>query len=252
MAYEKNGPRIFSIDDGKAEKAQKYGWLNAIHYMAPASLAGVGNLCPYATPGCLALCLGEHSGQAGIVKKGEEYTGINNTRASRRAKAVLFMKDRANYVSRIASEIAKASRKASRLGLKLCIRLNGSTDIAWEGIAVTWQGAKFRNLMTAGPGVQFLDYTKNAARMAKARPVNYYLILSRSETNEAECAAVLRNGHGNVAIVSETIPATWQGFPVVSGDDHDLRHLDPAGHVVALSPKGRQAAKDITGFVIRG
>jgi hypothetical protein len=47
-------------------------------------------------------------------------------------------------------------------------------------------------------------------------------------------------------------PSAWQGFPTVDGDKHDLRHLDPrGGFVVALSPKGRIAKKDKTGFVVR-
>ncbi len=37
--------RIFSIDSPKAIKSLDYGYLNAIHYMAPASLSGF-NLCP--------------------------------------------------------------------------------------------------------------------------------------------------------------------------------------------------------------
>ena len=56
--------RIFSTDSPKAIKADKYGYLNAIHYMAPADLAGVGNLCPFLSTGCKALCLGAHSGAA--------------------------------------------------------------------------------------------------------------------------------------------------------------------------------------------
>jgi len=45
----------------------KFGYLNAIHYMAPHTLGGVGNLCPHASEGCKALCLGHYSGQAGMV-----------------------------------------------------------------------------------------------------------------------------------------------------------------------------------------
>jgi hypothetical protein len=45
-------------------------------------------------------------------------------------------------------------------------------------------------------------------------------------------------------------PDTWHGFPVIDGDAHDLRHLDPRGVVVALSPKGPKAKKDKSGFVI--
>ena len=58
--------RFFSVDSPKAVKAQYYGWLNAINYMAPHRLAGVGNLCPNASAGCIALCLGEHSGNAAL------------------------------------------------------------------------------------------------------------------------------------------------------------------------------------------
>ena len=47
--------RIFSMDSTKAIKAQGYGYLNAIHYMAPAMMAGVGNLCPDATDSCKEL-----------------------------------------------------------------------------------------------------------------------------------------------------------------------------------------------------
>ena len=117
--------RIFSIDNPKASKALAYNYINAIHYMAPHKLAGVGNLCPDASAGCKALCLGEHSGAAiyypSVIK-------------SRIAKARRFMKDRAAYMRDMTSAIRAAYRKAQRDGFSLCVRPNGSTDIAWEGI----------------------------------------------------------------------------------------------------------------------
>jgi hypothetical protein len=75
--------RFFSVDSPKAIKAQALGWLNAINYMAPAASGGAGNLCPHASPGCLALCLGWYSGQAGMISNAELETGSNATRASR-------------------------------------------------------------------------------------------------------------------------------------------------------------------------
>jgi hypothetical protein len=55
-----------------------------------------------------------------------------------------------------------------------------------------------------------------------------------------------------VAIVfGGAFPQTWNGFPVIDGDAHDLRHLDPRGCVVALSPKGTRAKRDASGFVVR-
>jgi hypothetical protein len=47
------------------------------------------------------------------------------------------------------------------------------------------------------------------------------------------------------------LPATWHDYPVIDGDTHDLRHLDPKGVVVGLSPKGNKAKHDRSGFVVR-
>ena len=45
-----------------------YGYLNAINYMALASTAGVGNLCPPCLTWLLGpLCAGWYSGQAGML-----------------------------------------------------------------------------------------------------------------------------------------------------------------------------------------
>jgi hypothetical protein len=46
-------------------------------------------------------------------------------------------------------------------------------------------------------------------------------------------------------------PETWNGYRVIDGDEHDLRHLDPKGVVVGLSPKGSKAKRDMSGFVLR-
>lgn len=234
--------RIFSVDNPKASKAQAFGWLNAIHYMAPASLAGVGNLCPDATNGCKALCLGEHSGAAVY------YPSVIQSRIE---KARRFMKDRKSYFVDVVRAIHSAKRKAEAEGLKLCVRLNGSTDIAWESI----KAGSGDSLVNAFPEIQFTDYTKSFKRaMAHATgklPPNLSLTFSRSESNDAQCLEILRAG-GNVSVVfSGAFPDSWHGFPVINGDTHDLRHLDPKGVVVGLSPKGHKAKRDKSGFVVQ-
>lgn len=238
--------RIFSIDSAKAVKAQDYGYLNAIHYMAPATLAGVGDLCPFRSPSCTAACLGWTSGQAGMVKSDDV---INSVRQSRIDKARRFMRDRAAYMQDVMRSINKAQDQAYRMGMALCVRMNGSTDISWEGIKVVNE-----TLFEIFPEVQFVDYTKSKRRaIAHAKgllPRNYHLTFSRSETNEADCLEVLAAG-GNVAVVFDKLPETWHGYRVIDGDKHDLRHLDPKGVVVGLTPKGRKAKKDTTGFVVR-
>jgi hypothetical protein len=239
---------FFSLDSPKAIKASKFGYVNAINYMAPASTAGVGNLCPHASAGCLALCLGWYSGQAGMLSNAELETGSNNVRRSRQRKAEMFMRDRKAFLEFVTKGIAAAQRKALRVGKALCVRLNGATDIVWESVAPF----VFATFST----IQFVDYTKNYKRMLRfcegKLPSNYHLTFSRSEINEAECLDVLAHG-GNVAVVfAGKLPETYLGRQVINGDEHDLRHLDAKGGVVVgLSPKGRKTKNDTSGFVVR-
>ena len=240
--------RIFSFDSAKAIKAQGYGWLNAIHYMAPASLAGVGNLCPKATASCKALCLGWFSGQASMVSHD---AALNSVRQSRIDKARRFMRDRDAYMRDVVRSIQLAEKKAQRMGLKLCVRLNGSTDISWEGIKVEAYGLLHQNIMAVFPHVQFVDYTKIASRLDRPLPANYSLTLSRTESNDSDVVRIVASGLGNAAVVFDSVPTQWQGLPVIDGDAHDLRHLDPRGVIVGLSPKGSKAKRDTSGFVVR-
>ena len=262
--------RIFSTDSPKAIKADAFGFINAIHYLAPHSRGGVGNLCVDASPACIALCLGHTSGQAGMVPNAEMETGDNAVRRSRREKTQRFMRDRANYMRDVCRSIDNLIMRASEFGKRLCVRMNGSSDIAFEGIrfqitrdargrvaSVTLGGVGARNIFDHYADIDFVDYTKNPRRFDRALPRNYWLTFSRSETNEAQAIELLRRGV-NVAVVfgGDTKPMAWSGFSVIDGDEHDLRHLDPrapygtAGFVIGLSPKGRVAKRDSSGFVV--
>lgn len=257
-------PRMFSMDSTKAIKAQDYGWLNAINYMAPADTAGIGNLCPHASAGCKALCLGEHSGQAAMISRD---TGTNEVRESRKRKAVYFMRNRPAYMAETARHIALAYRQAQRKRMHLAVRMNGSTDIAYESVRfmvddtlaayvakVTGKDTKAgaHTVFTLFPYIQFVDYTKNPKRFARALPQNYDLTFSRSETNDADAIELLSKGVNVAVVFANTLPDNWHGFPVIDGDKHDLRHLDAkGGRVVGLLPKGSKAKRDQSGFVVR-
>ena len=58
----------------------------------------------------------------------------------------------------------------------------------------------------------------------------------------------------NVAVIfGDGLPETWNGYAVIDGDLHDLRHLDPRGGVVVgLAPKGNKAKKSDSPFIVRG
>ncbi len=253
---------FFSYDSPKAIKADKYGYLNAINYMAPARSAGVGNLCSHTSPGCIALCLGRESGQAAMRPEG----GTNSVLDSRERKARYFMGERQAYMREMLLHIAHAIREARSRGKRLVVRPNGSTDIAYEGVRVTIDPefaaelseiANFtvpsgaQTIFTAFPRVQFVDYTKNPLRFNRPIPANYDLTFSRSEINEADCAIVLALGRNVAVIFGDGLPAAWLNYPVIDGDKHDLRHLDPKGVVVGLSPKGHKAKKSTSGFIVR-
>ena len=243
-------PRIFSTDSAKAAKGVNFGYLNAIQYMSPSRSGGHGNLCSHASRHCIELCLGKYSGQAAMVLDLEG--GLNSVRLSRANKARLFMTDRQNYLEQIAKAIFRLIIVAQLLGLKLVIRLNGSTDIAYERIKFTWDGQRV-TLFELFPTVQFVDYTKNPTRLySPTRPANLSLTLSYSGDNITECLRALAAGH-NVAVVFGTavLPDRFFGHRVISGDLHDLRHLDPRGVVVGLTPKGAKAKRTTTPFIVR-
>jgi hypothetical protein len=91
-----------------------------------------------------------------------------------------------------------------------------------------------------------MDYTK----MIKRKPLpNYHLTVSYSEAN-AKYASMVAASDKNIAVVfRDRLPKEFLGRPVIDGDKHDLRFLDPPGSVVGLIAKG-SAKRDASGFVI--
>jgi hypothetical protein len=224
---------LLTTSNPKTQKGVKYGWLSAIMHLAPSTSAGLGNMCPDASPECIRFCLNK-AGRGGIFKKGEK---TNAVQEARKYRTMRFVSD-PQFFYDLDNEISRHANKASRLGLKPCVRLNGTSDIDWIK-ATAFAGSLFDRWRN----VQFYDYTKSFHRMvdfltAKDYPSNYHLTFSRSELNDAECDTVLRHG-GNVAVVFDSVPDSFRGRPVCNGDDSDLRFLDPRGVWVGLKAKGK-------------
>jgi len=193
--------------------------------LAPHSLAATGNVCPHASPGCIAPCL-YGAGNGGV------FPAIGN---ARRAKTVAFALAREWFLEKLSRELAS---KLARADGDIAVRLNVFSDIAWERYGV----------IQAFPAIQFYDYTKNPGRAEI--PANYDLTFSRSETEKSEARAIelLASGTRRVAVVfacpswrseenKPQLPRTWKGYPVVDGDTTDLRYLDPVQCVVGLRAK---------------
>ena len=243
-------PKLLSVSaDAKTVKGEKQGYLTGVMYLAPYKLSGY-QVCPRATKGCAEACLGWQAGRVAIVQAG---TDTNTIRDSRVAKTRAYFEQRDAFMAQLVKEIAALVRKARRQNMVPVVRLNGSSDIPFERIAV----GDAPNIMALFPDVQFYDYTAvakrafDAARHAWTMPANYHLTFSRKETvrNHFEATAVLQAG-GTVAAVFDKVPEAWESFKVIDGDDSDLRFLDPAGVIVGLKAKGA-ARKDTSGFVIR-
>lgn len=233
--------RLFSVDTNpKTVKGQKLGFLTMVLYMAPATLSGY-QMCPMAElAGCVNACLN-------TAGKGR----MSTVQESRIRKTWMYMEHREVFMAQVIREIRKNIRKAERMGLTPLVRLNGTTDIRWENVAVMDNGVQYPNVMALFPNVQFYDYTKLPNR--KDIPANYDLTFSYSGTlGWAKYVEKAKQSGMRIAVVfrnEEDIPAEFIGLECVGGDDSDVRHLDPQGVVVALYAKGN-AKKDTSGFVV--
>jgi hypothetical protein len=240
---------LLSVEaDAKTDKGTASGYLTGILYLAPGQLAGVGNLCPHASAGCLAACLFT-AGRAGI------FEAVNAARVMR----TRFLHDnRAGFIAGLKGEITALIRKAKRRGLRPVLRLNGTSDLPWEKLAP--------EIFTDFPRLRVYDYTKSLRRavaFAKGElPRNYHLTFSYSETNAAAAGIALAAGV-NVAAVADgvrpgqrfALPGLSEPRPTFSSDRHDLRFLDRKGkdgkgRIGILKAKGKAKA-DKSGFVIR-
>ena len=220
--------KLLTTKNYKTEKGLAFGYSTAILHLAPFTLSGK-NVCPKASNGCAKACLNT-SGHG-------RYAMVQNARKNRTLR---FFNDKTQFEMDLIADIKTVVRRAGKNGLIPTVRINGTSDLPTLAI-------KTAKLF---PDVQFYDYTKIAKTFEKELPKNYHLTFSRSETNEGECLELLKKGV-NVAMVFKSMPKTYKGFEVVSGDDSDLRFLDKKGVIVGLSAKGR-AKHDTSGFVIGG
>jgi hypothetical protein len=231
---------LFTFENPKVLKSKKLKYLTAILHLAPADISGY-EVCPRRSEGCTRACLNTAGNP--VWFKNKQRARIARTR---------FMFEQPHlFNALLVQQIKLHVRRARKVRMRPCVRLNGTSDIVWE--------RRFPALFARYRRVQFYEYSKIGRRFMPdwKMPPNYHLCFSRSETNEAEAVEVLKAG-GRVAVVfggcgdsvhPKPLPATWRGFPVVDGDKHDLIFLQPSACVVGLRAKG-QARKDVSGFAV--
>ena len=222
----------FLSDGNSNSKTAKNLRKSYILYLAPFTQNSKGiNLCPKASPGCIASCL--------FTAGRGAFSNVANARI-KRTEAMLS--NRSAFVNSLIDEMNSYAKKHDG---DVAIRLNGTSDIK----LVEWAINTFRHIES---NIVFYDYTKipsKAGERILASGHRYVVALSRSETNESDVLNHLNNG-GIAAVVFNEIPKTWNGFTVYDGDSRDDLMLDiQGGGVLALKAKGK-ARKDLSGFVI--
>jgi hypothetical protein len=217
----------------KMKLSEDFNVLSYILYLAPANKSGY-NVCPMSTESCRALCLAE-SGHARMDHR-------NRIARARVKKTKLFFEQRDFFMSWMIEEISTLSKRAAKKGMGFSVRLNGTSDIS--PLLFQVGGSVIMDLF---PEIPFYDYTKvpNRIKLLNRFP-NYDLTFSYSGQNWEDCQRILDSKLARVAVVFEQdIPKQFKGYPVINGDQHDLRYLDDKGVIVGLKYKQTRTKLDI-------
>ena len=224
---------LFNIDaNAKTVKGQKQNYLTAIQYLAPFNLSG-HQVCPMAEAAqCHIPCLN-------TAGRGR----FNSVQQARINRTKLLFDDPDTYFAKAVSEIFSARRRAARLGFKLCVRPNGTSDLRWEDMVDPVYGQTLFDIFSEDNDlfVQFYDYTKIPNRKVSHIP-NYHLTYSYAPITH-QYLAKAQETYGlavNIAVVfAGELPTHFLGRDVIDGDESDLRFLDPKGVVIGLKAKGK-------------
>jgi hypothetical protein len=240
---------LFTESNPKLEKGEDLGYLSFGLHFAPHTISGY-QVCASASDGCASACL-YTSGHGRFTR----------TQESRIAKTKRFFEARNTFLFDMIRDIRAAIRRADRMNFAPAFRLNLTSDLRWEAIRIPASIGSteplanyYPNIMTMFPEVQFYDYTKHPSRKLEGKTAgNYDLTYSFSAVTPKPISIKgLQNpANRRTAVVfdkRENIPESFRGWPVVDGDDTDVRHIEPARVVVALYAKGR-ARSDTSGFV---
>ena len=250
-------------NNSKTARAEKFNYENLIMHLSPLKKAGMIlkahnlealsllqkrlggkidsnllnkavkiNVCPYAGA-CAKYCL-DTSGRG----------KFSNVQIARTAKTLHYLMHSDQFLNELKREVNNAIKRTKKKGLKLAVRLNGTSDL------------DFTDFIGSLPEVQSYDYTKDYLRfnrfMSGNLPKNYYLTFSydrlnhkKTENYESMLLTYLERG-AKIAIIENDLKAliaknpTFGNYAIIDGDDHDLRFMDDnikGGAMVSLKLK---------------
>ena len=219
---------LFTSQNYKTVKGEKQKYKTYVLYMKSGEIEIDGkkkNSCPNKSAACYKYCL-DNAGRGSFT----------SVKLSRLIKTKRYYFNSGKFKDDVANEINRKYKwwSKNKPDWRLAFRCDGTSDL---GVG--------RSISYGVPlDVNLYDYTKN------------------SRENKKECLEALNMGV-NVAVpfihnikAMRDLPTSWHpeqfwGYPVISGENSDLRFLDPAPSIVALKPKG-SLMRDHSGFAIRG
>lgn len=221
---------LMTMLNHKTPKGEAAGYLSAILYLAPHDSGGGKTVCPHSTAACREMCLA-----------GAGMSGLRRQQAAKLARTQLYHDSPSEFLWGINDDIRRLIEIAKREGVKPAVRLNGTSDIAWE-----------RVINMRDRGVTFYDYTKVPFEHRRqdwtGSPSDYHLTYSVGAPADIPRALeYLRAGHSIAVVVPEIVKHGLVGLETdvggvfahfVDGDLSDLRFLDPPSSIVLLKPKG--------------
>lgn len=234
--------KLLSTKQAKLDKSTEFGHLSAGLSLQPAYI-------------CNGLSTCTHHKKAGCERPCLQQCGRNHFDTSYNARinrTELFANHPDAFFHLLVKEIRAHENRAYKANYKPTMRLNVLSDIPWENYRY-----KNKTMFEHFPNIQFIDYTKNPNRFKYELPENYHLTLSwYPKLTDAEIERTFDLGY-NVAVVFDgKVPNRFKGRRVISGDKHDLRHLDERNCYVGLKfkqplgHKGYKVRSEKPAFVI--
>ena len=215
---------LLTLKQLKMEKSAKFGYLSACLNLEPAFRYKGNQTCPWRGK-CAATCL-----------KSSGHNRFATANASRLRKTKLYYDDKALFYAMLRGDLSALIAKAKREKVIPTCRLNTLSDIPFEDDVV----ADGQNIFQLYPEVLFNDYTKSTERMFKKHTRNYHLTYSINEkTPHGVVERIYRDTPYNCAqVFANSLPTEFsmddQLYGVYSGDEHDVRSLDPRGMIIGL------------------
>ena len=231
--------KYLTVSNPKTQRGLAFGYITAILHLAPANYGGYTTCHRFKE--CATTCL-YHQGRG-------RFPSVANARIR---KTKQLFEERESFFMGLHTDISALLFKLrGKDAPKLCVRLNGTSDICWEDIRV--KAFDNKTIFDAFPTVEFYDYTKykwNTRTAWDDMPMNYHLTYSfdGTEADVANANEVLKNGwnvniiHTKsnykriIAKISEGYKI-W-GYPVFDNELNDLRFLDARPMVLIGKEKG--------------